>query len=184
MPIPAVDPHPPAVAGMHWFGMVQYIGTGRSDDWIEFYRELFGLRALPDEQRFGILPRGPLLQSPVRQLHAAADRARAPDAAMPSTTSRCSASASACPTCSAAVSALRARGVEFVETDGVHTEERGALTQHLARRRDVRAGPRARRHDGSPMNVADFGMDTITLAGPLEAKLAAMRDAGFSQVML
>ena len=29
-----------------------------------------------------------------------------------------------------------------------------------------------------------FGMDTITLAGPLEAKLAAMADAGFRQVML
>lgn len=34
------------------------------------------------------------------------------------------------------------------------------------------------------MNIADFGMDTITLAGGLEAKLAAMRAAGFSQVML
>lgn len=32
--------------------------------------------------------------------------------------------------------------------------------------------------------IATFGMDTITLAGPLEAKLEAMRDAGFSQVML
>jgi len=32
--------------------------------------------------------------------------------------------------------------------------------------------------------IAGFGMDTITLAGPLEAKLAAMKDAGFSQVML
>lgn len=29
-----------------------------------------------------------------------------------------------------------------------------------------------------------FGMDTITMAGPLEAKLAAMKEAGFSQVML
>lgn len=29
-----------------------------------------------------------------------------------------------------------------------------------------------------------FGMDTITLAGPLEAKLAAMHAAGFGQVML
>ncbi|MBA4256943.1 MAG: xylose isomerase [Polaromonas sp.] len=29
-----------------------------------------------------------------------------------------------------------------------------------------------------------FGMDTITLAGPLEAKLEAMKDAGFTQVML
>ncbi len=34
------------------------------------------------------------------------------------------------------------------------------------------------------MKIHQFGMDTITLAGPLEAKLQAMRDAGFSQVML
>jgi sugar phosphate isomerase/epimerase len=33
-------------------------------------------------------------------------------------------------------------------------------------------------------HIADFGMDTITLAGPLSAKLRAMREAGFSQVML
>jgi sugar phosphate isomerase/epimerase len=33
-------------------------------------------------------------------------------------------------------------------------------------------------------NVADFGMDTITLAGPLEAKLHAVRAAGFTQIML
>lgn len=32
-------------------------------------------------------------------------------------------------------------------------------------------------HDG-------YGMDTITMTGTLEAKLAAMRGAGFSQVML
>ena len=34
------------------------------------------------------------------------------------------------------------------------------------------------------MNIDHFGMDTITLAGPLEAKLRAIRDAGFTQVML
>jgi sugar phosphate isomerase/epimerase len=33
-------------------------------------------------------------------------------------------------------------------------------------------------------NFDDFGMDTITLAGPLSAKLRAIREAGFSQVML
>ena len=32
--------------------------------------------------------------------------------------------------------------------------------------------------------IDDFGMDTITLAGPLEAKLAAVRAAGFKQIML
>jgi sugar phosphate isomerase/epimerase len=34
------------------------------------------------------------------------------------------------------------------------------------------------------MNIAEFGMDTISLAGPLEAKLRAIRGAGFGQVML
>jgi sugar phosphate isomerase/epimerase len=34
------------------------------------------------------------------------------------------------------------------------------------------------------MNISGFGMDTISLAGPLEAKLRAIREAGFSQVML
>jgi sugar phosphate isomerase/epimerase len=33
-------------------------------------------------------------------------------------------------------------------------------------------------------NRDDFGMDTISLAGPLQAKLDAIRAAGFSQVML
>lgn len=33
-------------------------------------------------------------------------------------------------------------------------------------------------------NFADFGIDTISLAGPLEAKLKAAREAGFSQIML
>ncbi len=33
-------------------------------------------------------------------------------------------------------------------------------------------------------NIRDFGMDTISLAGPLEAKLRAVREAGFSQIML
>jgi sugar phosphate isomerase/epimerase len=33
-------------------------------------------------------------------------------------------------------------------------------------------------------NIGDFGMDTISLAGTLPAKLDAVRDAGFSQIML
>jgi sugar phosphate isomerase/epimerase len=36
-------------------------------------------------------------------------------------------------------------------------------------------------HEG---NVDDFGMDTISLAGPLKARLDAIRAVGFSQVML
>ena len=37
-------------------------------------------------------------------------------------------------------------------------------------------------HDSG--NIGDFGMDTISLAGPLEAKLKAVREAGFTQIML
>jgi sugar phosphate isomerase/epimerase len=36
----------------------------------------------------------------------------------------------------------------------------------------------------NPQLIAGYGMDTITMAGTLEAKLAAMKGAGFSQVML
>ncbi|HSV45213.1 MAG TPA: 4-hydroxyphenylpyruvate dioxygenase, partial [Ramlibacter sp.] len=64
VPIPTVDAQPPAIAGLHWFGIVQYIGNERMADWCEFYRELFGFAELPDEQRFGILPKGHILQSP------------------------------------------------------------------------------------------------------------------------
>ena len=34
------------------------------------------------------------------------------------------------------------------------------------------------------INIDDFGMATVSLAGPLPARLAAVRDAGFAQVML
>jgi sugar phosphate isomerase/epimerase len=34
------------------------------------------------------------------------------------------------------------------------------------------------------MNLGNFGMDTVTLAGPLEAKLRAAKALGFSQIML
>ena len=34
------------------------------------------------------------------------------------------------------------------------------------------------------MNLENFGMDTVSLAGSLEARLRAVREAGFSQIML
>ena len=69
VPIPTVDQQPPALAGLHWFGIVQYIGTDRMDDWCEFYRELFGFDPLPDEERFGILPKGRILKSPCNSFY-------------------------------------------------------------------------------------------------------------------
>ena len=56
--IPTVDPRPPALAGMRWFGIVQYIGNDRTEDWTQFYAELFGFKALPDEHATASCPRG------------------------------------------------------------------------------------------------------------------------------
>ncbi len=64
VPIPGVDQSPPSACGMHWFGIVQYIGRDRTDDWVEFYARLLGFARLPEETQFGILPKGTLLQSP------------------------------------------------------------------------------------------------------------------------
>jgi 4-hydroxyphenylpyruvate dioxygenase len=64
VPIPGVDHLPPALAGLRWFGLVQYIGADRLHDWAEWYRELFGFEDVPDDTRFGILPNGRILQSP------------------------------------------------------------------------------------------------------------------------
>jgi 4-hydroxyphenylpyruvate dioxygenase len=63
-PIPTVDQHPPAVAGLHFFGIVQYIGNDRTEDWTEFYRELFGFSELSTGENFGILTKGRILRSP------------------------------------------------------------------------------------------------------------------------
>ena len=128
VPIPTVERTPPAVAGLHWFGLVQYIGNDRMEDWTEFYRELFGFDALPDAQRFGILPKGRILHSPCRSFYL---QLIEPDPSVVDVEGEESLSrlGLGAPDIGAAVKALRARGVEFVEAADVHTEPRGALTK-------------------------------------------------------
>jgi 4-hydroxyphenylpyruvate dioxygenase len=126
--IPTVDAHPLAVAGLHWFGLVQYIGNERTEDWTEFYRELFGFRALPDEQRFGILPKGRILQSACGSfcLQLIEPEPGILDVEGDESLQRVG---FGCPDVPAAVAALRELGVEFVESRGVHSGDRGALTK-------------------------------------------------------
>lgn len=126
--IPTVDPQPPALAGLHWFGIVQYIGTDRMADWCEFYAELFGFAELPDEQRFGILPKGKVLRSPCASffLQLIEPEPGILDVEGEESLQRIGLGA---PDVLAAVNALRARGMGFVESTGVHSGERGALTQ-------------------------------------------------------
>ena len=66
-PIPTVDQHPKAIADMAYFGVVQYIGVGRSADWLAYFENIFDFAFIPDDQRFGILPNGKLMKSPCGQ---------------------------------------------------------------------------------------------------------------------
>jgi 4-hydroxyphenylpyruvate dioxygenase len=130
VPIPTVDQRPPATAGIHFFGVVQYIGPERSNDWIEFYAELFGTELIPDEQRFGIMPKGTLLRTP------ALDPAKRfmlqlvePPLNVHDADEKLQRIGLGVPDVIAAVKALRALGVEFVETEAAHTEQRGAISK-------------------------------------------------------
>jgi 4-hydroxyphenylpyruvate dioxygenase len=127
VPIPTVDKHPPAIAGLHWFGLVQYIGSERMEDWCEFYRELFGFERLQDTQRFGILPKGHILRSPCGSFYW---QLIEPEPGLVEAEGEESLQrvGLGTPDVPAAVAALRARGVSFVEAGELHTEARGALT--------------------------------------------------------
>jgi 4-hydroxyphenylpyruvate dioxygenase len=127
IPVPTVDPVVPAVAGLHWFGVVQYVGADRSADWGAFYGSLFGFAEVPADKRFGILPRGSVLASPCGTFYL---QLIEPDSlVVDDTGERLQRVAFGAPDVPAAVKALRARGVDFVETDTLHTEVRGALTR-------------------------------------------------------
>lgn len=130
VPIPSVNPRPTAVAGLHFFGVVQYIGPERSYDWIEFYRELFGLALIPHDQRFGIMPKGTLLRSPA--LDPAASfmlQLVEPHVLVTDADEKLQRIGFGVPDVRAAVAALRQLGMEFVETEAAHTETRGAISK-------------------------------------------------------
>ena len=131
VPIPSVDPFPPALAGLHFFGVVQYIGNDRGEDWTEFYRELFGFSELPAEQRFGILPKGRILSSPGPAATRFYIQLIEPEAGVLDIEGNEALQRLGLGTADVlyAVSELGRRGVEFVESSGVHTEGRGALTR-------------------------------------------------------
>jgi 4-hydroxyphenylpyruvate dioxygenase len=127
-PIPTVDPNPPAMAGMSYFGVVQYIGSARSADWQTYYEHMFDFSAIPDEERFGILPKGKLMKSPCGSF---LWQLIEPEPWMDSEENgECLQRIGfGVPNVSAAVTVLKARGVEFVESTRLHPEDRGALTR-------------------------------------------------------
>jgi 4-hydroxyphenylpyruvate dioxygenase len=126
--IPTVDPHPPAIGGLHFFGIVQYVGPDRTADWVEFYSQIFGFTPLPDTVRFGIMPKGLLLRSPCHnfflQLIEPDDTARFAPA-----DEHLQRIGLGTPDVLPTVGLLEKRGIEFLASDKVRSSERGALTK-------------------------------------------------------
>ena len=121
-------PNPPALAGLHWFGVVQAIMTGRSGDWLDFYQTLFGFSVLPQGQYFGVLPKGTLLESPCHKfyLQLVEPPPGAEEVHWEEGLVRVGLGA---PDIPKAVKALKDRGIVFVDHGAVQPSDKGALTQ-------------------------------------------------------
>jgi 4-hydroxyphenylpyruvate dioxygenase len=129
VPIPTVEPEVAPTEGLHWFGIVQYVGVDRIPDWTAFYGSLLGFRALPDDERFGILPAGRVLASPCGSFYL--QLIEPPPDAEFETAEQWQRVAFGAPDVPAAVRALRQRGIGFVDSASLHPDARGALTQPL-----------------------------------------------------
>src|SRR5688572_630655 len=123
-----IEKKPPAVAGLHWFGVVQSILPDRTADWLDFYRSLFGFEILPRGQYFGVLPKGTLLESPCHKfyLQLIEPPPGAEDVHWDEGLVRVGLGA---PDVPKAVKALQERGVVFVDHGAVQPSHKGALTQ-------------------------------------------------------
>jgi len=128
VPLAGTDRNPQAVAGLHWFGIVQAIQGDRTADWLDFYQTLFGFSVLPRGQYFGVLPKGTLLESPCHKfyLQLIEPPPGSEDVRWEEELVRIGLGA---PDIPAAVKALQQRGIVFVDRGAVQPSEKGALTQ-------------------------------------------------------
>jgi len=122
------NPNPPAAAGLHWFGVVQAILNGRTADWLDFYKTLFGFTVLPQGQYFGVLPKGTLLESPCRKFYLQLIEPPPGSEEIHWDEGLVRVGLGA-PDIPAATRALRERGIVFIDRGAVQPSEKGALTQ-------------------------------------------------------
>lgn len=128
VPLPGTDSNPPALAGLHYFGLVQAVGAFRSSEWVDFYRQMLGFRQLTEADFVGILPKGTLLQSPCGRfyLQLIEPPEGAEDIHWDDGLVRIGLGA---PDVLEAMRVLRERGVVFIDEGALHPGEKGALTQ-------------------------------------------------------
>jgi 4-hydroxyphenylpyruvate dioxygenase len=128
VPLAGMQSMPPALADLHWFGVVQAILADRTDDWLDFYQALFGFTVLPRGRYFGVLPKGTLLESPCHQFYL--QLIEPPDGAADihweEGLVRVGLGA---PDIPAATRALSERGIVFIDRGAVQPSDKGALTE-------------------------------------------------------
>jgi 4-hydroxyphenylpyruvate dioxygenase len=127
-PIPYIAANPPALADMHFFGVVQAIGRDRTSEWIDFYQQLMDFRPLPEGTYFGVVPKGTLLESPCHRFYL--QLVEPPEGAgglqWNEQLIRLGIGA---PDVLAAMRELKQRGIVFVDREPAQSTEKGALTQ-------------------------------------------------------
>jgi len=128
LPIPNAERRPPAVEGLHYFGLVQSIHAERTADWIDFYSHLLGFSELPHGKYFGVIPKGTLLESPGHDFYLQLVEPP-PDAADIEWEEGLLRVGLGAPEVLKATRALEKRGVVFVDRGPVQPSEKGALTQ-------------------------------------------------------
>lgn len=128
VPLAGGAPRPPALAGLHYFGVVQSILADRTRDWLDFYQNLFGFSVLPRGQHFGVLPTGTLLESPCHKFYLQLLEPPPGSEDIPWDEELVRVGLGA-PDIPAAVRALKERGIVFVDHGTVQPSDKGALTQ-------------------------------------------------------
>jgi len=128
VPLAGTAPNPPAIANLHWFGVVQAILSDRTADWLDFYQRLFGFTVLPAGKYFGVVPKGTLLESPCHKfyLQLVEPPPGMDDVYWEEGLLRVGLGA---PDIALATRALKERGIIFVDRGDVQPSNRGALTQ-------------------------------------------------------
>jgi 4-hydroxyphenylpyruvate dioxygenase len=127
-PIPNAPANPPALAGMHFFGVVQAIGAGRAPEWIDFYRQLMDFRPLPEGHYFGVMPKGTLLECPCNQFYI--QLVEPPEGAGGlQWEEQLIRVGFGTPDVLAAMRELQQRGIVFVDREPAGSSAKGALTQ-------------------------------------------------------
>lgn len=118
----------PSAANLSFFGLVQYVSDGRLNDWTEYYVELFDFSVLSDSERFGILPKGRILQSPCEKFYLQIVEPD-PSFVILDSTEELHRMGLGSTDVMESVACLKKKGIEFVDSAVLHTDSRGALTK-------------------------------------------------------